>query len=311
MPNSEPLVTVIIPCYNQAHFLGEAIESVLAQNYRPVEIIVIDDGSPDNTAEVSARYEGVRYFRQENQGESSARNNGIRQSRGSYLVFLDADDRLLPDALEIGVKCLNAHPECALVFGRCRFIAGDSSPIPGIQKRYNEDDHYAAMLNYCPIPHPAEVMCRRLIFDSGVTFDASLSNCADYAFYLRVARDWPIYCHNQVVSEYRRHASNKSGDARKMLVCTVSALRLQWAHVKGDKQYEEAYRRGIRGAQYYWGHKLAVRVSADLRGQRRWPRLAVDALTLLRHYWKVRVMNQVLKLARRGDHNSEKSDRLI
>src|ERR671912_965329 len=109
------LVSVVIPCYNQAHFLGEAIESVLSQTYPHFEIVVVDDGSTDNTQEVAARYPGVRYIRQENQGLAGARNAGIRRSNGSYLVFLDADDRLLPEALEVGLEHLNAHPECAFV----------------------------------------------------------------------------------------------------------------------------------------------------------------------------------------------------
>src|SRR5919107_192619 len=104
------LVSVVIPCYNQAHFLSEAIESVLAQTYPYFEIIVVDDGSTDNTSEVAGRYSGVRCIRQDNQGLSGARNSGLRHSKGEYLVFLDADDRLLPQALEVGLECLRAYP---------------------------------------------------------------------------------------------------------------------------------------------------------------------------------------------------------
>src|SRR5690349_15716190 len=94
------LVSIIIRCYNQGHFLGEAIDSALRQTYPHVEIIVIDDGSTDNTAEVVARYRGVRSIRQPNLGRCAAGNTGLGESRGEYLVFLDADDRLLPDAVE-------------------------------------------------------------------------------------------------------------------------------------------------------------------------------------------------------------------
>ena len=98
-----PLVSVVIPCYNQAHFLGEAIESVLKQTYKHFEIVVVDDGSTDNTSEVARRYSGIRCIEQANQGLSAARNTGIRESKGEYLVFLDADDRLRPIALEAGL----------------------------------------------------------------------------------------------------------------------------------------------------------------------------------------------------------------
>src|SRR5215207_9860716 len=117
------LVSVVIPCYNQAHFLGEAIESVLDQSYPNFEIIVVDDGSPDDTSEVAGRYPEVRLVRQENRGLAGARNAGLSYSEGEYVVFLDADDRLLPEALEAGLKCLKAHSECAFASGRYRFIA--------------------------------------------------------------------------------------------------------------------------------------------------------------------------------------------
>jgi len=140
MPESG-LVSVIIPCYNQAHFLDEAIESVLTQTYPNREIIVVDDGSTDNTAEVAGRYSAVRHIYQENAGPSAARNTGVTKSRGEYLVFLDADDRLLPEALEIGVDCLRQHPECAFVSGHCRLIVTDGSLLakpkqPSIKRDY-------------------------------------------------------------------------------------------------------------------------------------------------------------------------------
>src|SRR6266480_1367400 len=122
-----PLVSVVIPCYNQAHFLGEAIESVMAQTYPHFEVVVVDDGSTDNIAAVVARYPGVRCFQQGNQGLSAARNTGLRHSIGECLVFLDADDRLMPRAIEVGLASLRDHPECAFVYGRSRFMAFDGS----------------------------------------------------------------------------------------------------------------------------------------------------------------------------------------
>src|ERR687898_2245292 len=124
-----PLVTVVIPCYNQAHFLGEAIESVLSQSYEHFEIIVVDDGSTDETSEVASRYEGVRLIRQENRGLAGARNRGLEEAKGEYVVFLDADDRLLPGALEAGLGCFEAHPECAFVFGNSRRIPEGGTPL--------------------------------------------------------------------------------------------------------------------------------------------------------------------------------------
>src|SRR5262245_33558236 len=112
------VVTVVIPCYNQARYLGEAIESVRRQTHQDVEIIVVDDGSTDNTVEVAQSYEGVRAVSQRNQGQGAARNKGLEHATSAYIVFLDSDDRLLPRALEIALQCFDAHPECAFVTGR-------------------------------------------------------------------------------------------------------------------------------------------------------------------------------------------------
>lgn len=108
---------MIIPCYNHAQFLAPAIESVPAQTYSNFEIVVADDDSNDNTAEVVKHYPLVRCVYQENAGLSNARNTGLRHSSGEFLVFLDADDRLLPHALEVGVGRIQEHPECAFVSG--------------------------------------------------------------------------------------------------------------------------------------------------------------------------------------------------
>src|SRR4051812_37238486 len=91
-PQPRALVSIVITCFNQAHYLREAIDSVLAQTYPNFDILVVDDGSDDNTAEIAGRQAGVRYVRQRNTGLAGARNRGIAESRGEYLVFLDADD---------------------------------------------------------------------------------------------------------------------------------------------------------------------------------------------------------------------------
>jgi glycosyltransferase involved in cell wall biosynthesis len=134
------LVSVIIPCYNHARYLGQAIESVLDQSYPRVEIIVVDDGSTDHTTQVAARYSGVHYVRQENQGLSAARNTGLRQSRGDFPVFLDADDLLLPGALEAGLNCLKTQPEAAFVSGHYRYIQEDGSFLSQYPQEVIEDD---------------------------------------------------------------------------------------------------------------------------------------------------------------------------
>src|SRR6266480_3276045 len=155
------LVSIIIPCYNQADFLSEAIESALEQTYTNREVLVVDDGSRDSTPQVAAAYAGVRYIRQENSGVSAARNAGVTQSRGEYLVFLDADDRLLPKALEIGVGSLRQHPTCAFASGYCRLIAADGSPLWEYEPRRISSEHYLELLRGNYIWCPGSVIYQR------------------------------------------------------------------------------------------------------------------------------------------------------
>src|ERR1700728_2917065 len=103
--DGSPLVSVVIPCYNSARYLAETIESVLAQTYARVEVILVDDGSTDTTPEIAQSYP-VQYVYQTNRGISAARNTGVVRGRGEYVQFLDHDDRLLPTAIEVGVKFL-------------------------------------------------------------------------------------------------------------------------------------------------------------------------------------------------------------
>src|SRR5688572_7383464 len=250
-------VSVVIPCYQQAHFLGEAIGSVLAQTLPAHEIIVVDDGSTDSTAAIAASRPGVRYIYQDNSGSAAARNKGLSESTGSYLVFLDADDRLLSNALEIGVSSLSAHPDSAFVFGRCQHIKHDGSPDSVFQATYDESDDYLAMLRGNPIWHPGAVMCRRSIFDIINGFDRSIVACSDYEFYLRVTARWPVCCHNNVISEYRQHPGNKTSNNPLTLSSLTHILCSQLPLIHGNKRYEEAYRGSIRNLERdYYGNAI-------------------------------------------------------
>lgn len=113
----QKLISVIIPCYKQAHFLGECIESVLAQSVKADEIIVVNDGSPDNTSEVAKKY-GVIFIEKENGGLSSARNAGIKQATSNYIMPLDADDMLRPDAIKehLAIADENVIAQCGMLY---------------------------------------------------------------------------------------------------------------------------------------------------------------------------------------------------
>jgi glycosyltransferase involved in cell wall biosynthesis len=276
------LVSVVIPCYNQAHFLGEAIESALAQTYPHLEIVVVDDGSTDNIAAVVAGYPEVRCLRQENQGLSAARNTGLRHSIGERLVFLDADDRLLPPAIEVGLSCLRDHPECAFVYGHSRFMAFDGSSFQGPPQPRVEGDYYLALLQGCPIFATGSVMYRREIFELVGDFEPSLSPAADYDLYYRIARQFPIRCHGETIAEYRKHGTSMTRSGELMLRYNLAALRSQWKHVKRSRQQTEAYKTGIRFWKRVWGHYVIEQIRAAM-AEGEWKRATEGMLSLLRY----------------------------
>jgi glycosyltransferase involved in cell wall biosynthesis len=279
-------VSVVIPCYNQAHFLSEAIQSVLSQTYKEFEVIVVDDGSKDETQQVASKYSAkdprVRLIRQQNRGLAGARNRGLSESRGEYVVFLDSDDRLQEAALEVGVRELQAHPGCAFVSGQFRAIAADGSPFWRPYDPPVERDGYAMLLQYC-FGMPAVVMYRRWVFGEVGGFDGSVDAAADWDLYLRIARRFPIYHHGQDVAEYRQHGTSMNEDSALMLGATVAVLRSQRLHLEDGTRRKEAYDIGLRSMQADYGVPLAEEIRDAVR-QRAWRRVLAGIPTLARYY---------------------------
>ena len=278
------LVSVVIPCYKQAHFLADAIDSALAQTYPSIEIIVVNDGSPDDTAAVAARYPIVRYVEQKNAGLAAARNTGLAHSRGDFIVFLDADDRLLPHAISLNIDRLAADESLAFVAGGSYYIARDGSPLPTDQRPQPEGDLHAVLLERNRIRMPATVLFRRRVFDLVGGFDTRVNACADYEMYLRVSRAFPIAFHQQMVAEYRRHGDNMSLDARRMLRQLCSVMRRQRRLVGRDPTRRAAWRQGRRNILEYYGDHLANRIRERVRERTEWGALIADVLTLLVHH---------------------------
>jgi len=127
---TNPLVSVVVPTYNCAHYLAAALDSVLAQTYRPIEVIVVDDGSTDNTADVVCAYAEVRYLYQPNQGAAVARNIGIAAAQGEFIAFLDADDVWQPDKLSIQVAYMLQHPSVGITATNALHFLEPGTPVP-------------------------------------------------------------------------------------------------------------------------------------------------------------------------------------
>jgi glycosyltransferase involved in cell wall biosynthesis len=250
-----PLVSVVLPCYNSSRYLAEAIESVLLQTYPRIEIIVVDDGSTDETARIARSYP-VHYIYQENRGISGARNTGILHCQGEYVLFLDHDDRLLPRAVEIGVRLLEEHPECALAVGEHRYIGADGKAIGYSNKHAAGRNHYLMLLEHNFIETPCSALHRR----SGIAltggFDESLKGAEDLEFYLRTARQSTWVAHEAPVSEYRLHDSSMSRDAERMLEVSYRVLEMELPYLQGDPKKLRAHRRGVKFVERQYGRRL-------------------------------------------------------
>lgn len=259
------LVSIVIPTYNGARFIAQALDSILAQTHPVLEIIVVDDGSADQTRAICDRYPTVTYIYQTNQGVNAARNHGLRASHGEFLVFLDHDDRLLPEAIATGLACAQAHPECAFVFGLSRVIGADGTILEDHPATIPMADYaglLASDLRICP---PATVLFRRHSLASVGGFDITLRLVEDYALYLRLSQEFPIYCHNQLIVEYRWHESNTSTRIVPMMQATFRLLAAQSTYVQQHPEYKVAYKRGKRQWRDFWCTALAYRTGHHLK----------------------------------------------
>jgi glycosyltransferase involved in cell wall biosynthesis len=272
-----PLVSVVIPCFNQAQFLRDAVSSVAARCAR-VEVIVVDDGSVDQTASVARGLDGVLLVRQGNRGLAAARNRGLRSASGEFIVFLDADDRLLPGAIDAGLRALRAHPECAMTYGRCVMTgpAGELWPTPEIPAV--RSGHHAALLRTNLIWTPAMAMFRRDAVTDAGGFAEGFDGAADYDLYLRVSRDKPIHDHQQPVAAYRRHGGSMSGRAARMLRDTLAVMARNRPD-DGHAELRSAWHEGYSRWQDFYGTQLVEEIRAHAR-LREWAAVRRKATTL-------------------------------
>jgi GT2 family glycosyltransferase/SAM-dependent methyltransferase len=210
-------VAVVVTTFNDADFLHEALTSIVSQQELATEIIVADDGSDESPAAILANFPGVVLLRKNNGGLSSARNAGLRKARSEYITFLDADDRLEPNAIAAGLACFRENPEAVMVYGGHRRISADGKPLSGGRYTAPGADPYAGFLSGNIVGMHATVLYRREVLEVAGGFDEGLRMCEDYDLYLRLARDYRIASHSAIIAEYRWHEQNMSKNTQEML----------------------------------------------------------------------------------------------
>lgn len=255
------LISVIIPCYNHGNYLEKAIESVLAQSYRHFELIVVDDGSIDCTKEVAQKYTEVSYIYQVNQGLSAARNTGIEVSTGELIVFLDADDWLVPDALSINLNYLNQHPGVAFVSGAYEIFYEWINERSFWQKKLTETP-YCHLLEKNFIGMHGTVLFKRWVFEL-FRYDTSLKSCEDYDLYLKIARKFEVFVHQELIAVYYFHQSNMSSNYAIMLKNALFVLNKQKTLLK-NKTEKTWFKKGISFWKSYYSQKMFEKISYQL-----------------------------------------------
>jgi glycosyltransferase involved in cell wall biosynthesis len=204
-------VSVVIPTYNSAHYATTAVESVLAQTFTDTEIIVIDDGSTDETESAMGRFgPPVRYIKQANHGVASARNRGIAESRGRYIAFLDADDTWCPDKLEHQIEALAANPGYRACFSAFTRVDRNLVPQSVMRREQGNAKLEDLLLHGNVIGSICTVIAERALFDHAGVFDPKLSQCADWDMWVRLAALTDFLYLDEPLVTYRQHDNNMS-----------------------------------------------------------------------------------------------------
>ncbi len=219
----DPLISVIIPTYNRASTLRRALDSVLAQSYQNIEIIVVDDGSTDKTRELLLEYKNIQVIEISNHGVSFARNRGIEMARGFYIAFLDSDDEWLPDKIQDQIDYLALHNEFVWVHGDELWIR-DGVRVNQMKKhKKGGGDQFIPSLNLCVIAPSAVMIKREILLEE--MFREDFPVCEDYDLWLRLTCKYPIaFVEKPLVKKHGGHVDQLSRSIVGMDLYRIKSL---------------------------------------------------------------------------------------
>lgn len=309
-------VSVIIPTYNHAQYVVAALESVLGQTLQPDEIIVVNDGSPDDTAErlrpfvESGR---IRYIEQRNSGQGAARNRGLDEAHGKYIAFLDDDDRWPEDKLRWQVESLERHPQAALVYGPHQLLSADGAQIADDANQSAHqplDDAYAAFRRRNWILSVGQALIRADALRAIGGFDPAIWGSDDWDLYIRLARQGPFLFEPKTALHYRRHASNASSSALRHAVNHLKVVR---RHI-GVLNLLLLVRHQREASRYFLGRLMTYASNARCEGRYREALKAQGvALTfrpsmVFKRRWLAPFVANVLSIAPRAQAGRQQED---
>ncbi len=234
MPN--PLVSVIIPSFNAEQYIAEALESIFGQAYRPIEVVVVDDGSTDETQSVLESFKDrIYYLCQDNKGPSAARNTGIKVARGKYIAFLDSDDLWTDGKLQQQVEIMETYPDVGLLSGDMQRFSEEQVKVSSMFERYGFDhnffdgkfyvkDAYKKIYtqgNYIPT---GSVIVRRNCLEKVGHFDENLRHSEDLDLWLRISIHFKLAYSRKIWLKRRDHEVNLTGDSEAMNLSLIEVL---------------------------------------------------------------------------------------
>ena len=265
-----PNVSVIIPTYNRANLLKETLESVFAQTYTDYEVLVIDDGSTDNTEEVvsalladnSERQSKVRYIKQPNAGVSAARNHGIFEARGEWIAFLDSDDLWFPEKLEKQVAFLAEHPSAGAVCNPA-YAYQDGQAVKderGIILRhpwYTGPERATSILPFelfatFDYVWSSSVLVRKTVLYKAGLFEGGLKIGEDYILWVKVARFTEFWLSNEVLGFYRKHKTNATHDYDELRFYSCMVRKLQMVRWSNEPHIVKLYEQWLLSYYHYF-----------------------------------------------------------
>lgn len=217
MPNTEPVISIIIPCYNQVRFLKDAVAGLKLQDFTNYEVIIVDDGSTEDVSAIVSQWPWIKLICQANAGVSSARNTGLSQARGEFVIFLDADDWFEPGFLTKQTEAAARIPQGDFFYGSCRWLEVDGRTTTRVANTLLEANPYQRLLLGNTIPIHTVMMRRNKLIEIG-GFNSTIRCGEDWEVFLRLAR-----VGNRFVAVpdawvvYRRHLSSASYNFRMMI----------------------------------------------------------------------------------------------